>query len=352
MRLLIFIVICVLAHVPKGSKKHDHGQPHAHHHNHDHDHSHSHDAAHSHSHAHEHSQGILGIQTHFESPFKPYLTLINSYANEAGPLASASMSSILTTTASLLIFVFIWFIQKFNILTEDLLSTLTSFASGALLGDVFLHLLHSIPDSTFSSLLILSGILIFFVLDRLLSHNHDHHEKHKQAAVTPSRNKKKPSGASQSEPPHTEEKHQESALLLLLADFLHNTTDGMAIGASYAVNPGLGISTTIAIFLHEIAHEVGDFIAFLKFGISLKKALLLNLTTGLGSLLGCIISIYYGSVDTLTRIVLPIVAGNFLYVSLISMLAPMKLKKKSLVIWEIFFFCLGVGLMVLIEELE
>ena len=195
------------------------------------------------------------------------------------------------------------------------------------------------------------------MLDRLLSHNHEHQDR-AQPVQDPKKanlNRRGPAANQKKEAlPEVkhEETHEESALLLLLADFLHNTTDGMAIGASYAISPALGISTTIAIFLHEVAHEVGDFIAFLKFGVSLRKALLLNLLTGLGSLLGCLLSIYYGSIDTLTRIVLPVIAGNFLYVSLISMLAPMKSKRKTLVPWEIFFFCLGVGLMVLIEELE
>ena len=177
-----------------------------------------------------------------------------------------------------------------------------------------------------------------------MSHDHSHKHVHEE------KGKEKRKGKKQTTVSENEE-HGESALLLLLADFLHNVTDGMAIGASYAVSPGLGISTTIAIFLHEIAHEVGDFIAFLKFGVSLPKALMMNLFTGLGSLTGSVISIYYGSTETLSSIVLPIIAGNFLYVSLISMLAPMKRQQKSLIPFEVLFFTLGVGLMVLIEEL-
>ena len=144
----------------------------------------------------------------------------------------------------------------------------------------------------------------------------------------------------------------ESAVLLFLADFLHNVTDGMAIGASYSIGTTLGITTTIAIFLHEIAHEIGDFIALLRFGMSLEGSLYMNLTTGVGSLIGGAIVVMYGSQDTLQVWVLPIVVGNFLYVSLVSMLSTMRSQKKSLVIWEIIFFSIGVGLMVLIEELE
>jgi zinc transporter 7 len=214
--------------------------------------------------------------------------------------------------------------------------------------------MHEIPHSTFSNLLILGGILIFFVLDRVLSHNHSskkiENEKEKKELGKKGKNTQNLRKEEKNEV-EIKSHHEESALLLLMADFLHNATDGMAIGASYAINPTLGISTTIAIFLHEIAHEVGDFIAFLKFGVSLTRALCMNLLTGLGSLIGTLISLYYGSTDTLTRIVLPIIAGNFLYVSMISMLAPMKKQKKSLIIWEVFFFCSGVGLMVMIEEL-
>ena len=303
-------------------------------------HSHSHDShfhSHSHSHSHHSHSHFSSIQD-LNSPFRPYILPLISLITQQGPLASALASSVITTASSVLIFFFIWFIQKFNILTDDLLSSLTSFASGALLGDVFLHLMHSMPQSTNSSLLILAGILAFFVLDRVLSHDHSHKHGHGEKGKDKKGGKKS-------------EEHGESAFLLLLADFLHNVTDGMAIGASYAVSPGLGISTTIAIFLHEIAHEVGDFIAFLKFGVSLPKALMMNLFTGLGSLTGSAISIYYGSTETLSSIVLPIIAGNFLYVSLISMLAPMKRQQKSLIPFEVLFFTLGVGLMVLIEEL-
>ncbi|XP_035220383.1 protein catecholamines up-like [Stegodyphus dumicola] len=61
--------------------------------------------------------------------------------------------------------------------------------------------------------------------------------------------------------------------LNLAADFLHNFTDGLAIGASYIVNPGVGVITTATILLHEVPHEIGDFAILIQSGCSKRKDL-------------------------------------------------------------------------------
>ncbi|OMJ83159.1 hypothetical protein SteCoe_16013 [Stentor coeruleus] len=282
---------------------------------------------------------------------KGYFKELNTIVIMYGPLAATSVSSLITTSASLMIFMFIWIVKKVNLLTDETLNTLTSFACGALLGDVFLHLLPSIPSSRNSSLLLLAGILGFYVLDRVLAHDHSHEVHQHKEKKTEEKNPKRKKQEETIKESH-EQKHNQSAFLLLLADFLHNITDGMAIGASYSISPTLGISTTIAIFFHEIAHEVGDFIAFLKFGISLENSLYMNLATGIGSMIGGIVVVNYGTNEAVTSIVLPIVVGNFLYVSLVSMLSAMRSYSKKTVIWEVIFFCVGVGMMILTEELE
>lgn len=305
MKVFLVILIVAFGHVHHGNHKHDH-------------------------HGHSHHQVDSVPDTNLLKHTDTYFVNLNLLVKELGPLSSTIAASVLTTSASVFIFLFIWAIKRNNLLTNDLLNTLISFSCGALIGDVFLHLLPSIQQTRDSSLLVILGILVFYVLDRSLSHSHVHKEDEKSE----------------------ENEESQSAILLFMADFLHNITDGMAIGASFSLGSTLGISTTIAIFLHEIAHEIGDFIAFLRFGMSLSKSLYMNLVTGIGSLIGGVIIVTYGTNEALKTWVLPVVVGNFLYVSLVSMLSTMRSKPKTTIVWEVVFFCTGVALMVVIEELE
>lgn len=62
-----------------------------------------------------------------------------------------------------------------------------------------------------------------------------------------------------------------SGYLNLAADFTHNFTDGLAIGASFLVGPAVGAVTTITILLHEVPHEIGDFAILVQSGCTKKK---------------------------------------------------------------------------------
>mmetsp|Transcript_963 Transcript_963/g.955 ORF Transcript_963/g.955 Transcript_963/m.955 type:complete len:272 (+) Transcript_963:211-1026(+) len=271
------------------------------------------------------------MPSYFEEYIKSnlYLHSLLKTLDSIGKVNSSLIASVFTTLAAIFVFIFIGILRSLNMLTDELLSSLMGFASGALLGDVVMHLLPSTDLTQKAQLLILSGMLGFYILDRLMGHDHDEKEHGKDHG----------------------KKH--NSILLLLADILHNTTDGMAIGASFSISTILGVTTTFAIFFHEIAHEVGDFIAFLNSGYSLKKSLFFNLLTGIGSLAGSYIASNYGNLEAMEQIVLPLVVGNFLYIGLASMLGSLKDQhNKSNLIWEVIFFCIGVGLMICMEALE
>ena len=137
-----------------------------------------------------------------------------------------------------------------------------------------------------------------------------------------------------------------SAYLNIIADFTHNITDGLALSSSFYSSPALGATTTLAVFCHEIPHEVGDFALLIQGGMSKKVAMGLQFVTALGAVLGTIIGItvqeYGGSGSAEARAVvgggsggntgllgtslrwgdmlLPFTAGTFLYVATVGVI--------------------------------
>ena len=181
-----------------------------------------------------------------------------------------------------------------NILRKVLL-LLVSFAAGALLGDVFIHLLPEVVEefgfSLEVSLYVLVGILIFFVLEKVVQWRHCHI-------------------------PTTKTHVHPVALMNLIGDGLHNLIDGMIIAGSYITSIPLGIATTIAVILHEIPQEIGDFGVLLHGGFKRAKALLFNFIFALFSVLGALIVLAIGSaIENFPMIILPITAGGFIYIA-------------------------------------
>jgi zinc and cadmium transporter len=146
-----------------------------------------------------------------------------------------------------------------------------SFAVGALLGDAFIHLIPEtfpspVPnDALKPSLLILGGMMAFFVVEKLLRHSHGilHEHYHGNPIARP-----------------------ELAAINILGDGIHNFIDGVMIGASYLASPTLGLSTTIAVLLHEIPQELADFGILIHSGLSVRKAVMLNLASASVAILG------------------------------------------------------------------
>lgn len=211
---------------------------------------------------------------------------------------------------------------------------MVSFAVGALFGDACIHLIpetfEKISPPLTGSLLLVGGILIFFVLEKFVRWRHCH-------------------------VPEEEHQHVHPVVTTnIVGNTAHNLIDGMLIGASYTVSTPIGIATTLAIVLHEIPHEMGNFSVLVHGGLPLRKALLVNFVTALAAVLGTVIALMVGShIELFTLWLLPITAGGFLYIAG-SDLIP-ELHHEVDVRTSLGQFCciiLGVGIMAGIKLLE
>ncbi len=210
---------------------------------------------------------------------------------------------------------------------------LVSFAVGGLFGDAIIHLLpetfKGLGFGLLPSLLIIFGILLFFILERFLRWRHCHeidcpgHEK----AV---------------------------ASMMLIGDAAHNLIDGMIIAASFLTSIPLGLATTIAVVFHEIPNEIGEFGVLIHSGFSAKKALLFNFLSGLTAILGAVIVLIIGSrISNFSLFLLPITAGGFLYIAGSDLLPELHHDvsfKTSF--WQMLLILLGIGIMALLITLE
>jgi len=192
-----------------------------------------------------------------------------------------------------------------------ILPHLVSFATGALLGAALLGLIpHAIegvgPDNTHGiGLALLVGILIFFVLEKLVLWRHCHHD---ECEVH--------DGHGHGHGPTHQQRDAASASLILIGDGFHNVLDGVLIAAAFLTDVHLGIVTAIAVFAHEIPQEVGDLAILLQGGMSRGRALLLNLLTSLTSVVGGIIGVFaLGAVTEYLPYALAIAASSFLYIA-------------------------------------
>lgn len=178
--------------------------------------------------------------------------------------------------------------------------SLVSFAAGALLAtgllDTFKEAVSLLGDTAF--LYVLLSIAGFFILERVFIFMHHHDDN-----VEESQEKRMPVG------------------LLMFGDGLHNFIDGASIAASFLISFPVGVVTSIAVFVHEIPHELGDFGILLHRGYSTKKVLLFNIATGAAALLGAVIFYYVGNTFShILPILLCITTGNFIYLATVDLL--------------------------------
>ncbi len=185
---------------------------------------------------------------------------------------------------------------------------LVALAVGALLGDAFIHLIPEAfeenENSISVSLLIVAGIFIFFLLEKLLRWHHAHADEHVMEDAMHGR--------------HVGELRAADSLgrLILVSDGLHNFLDGIIIGVSYSVSVEIGVASTLAIILHEIPQEIGDFGVLLHAGYTKARALWYNFLSALFAILGVLIVFMFGEqAHAIIPWILPIAAGSFIYIA-------------------------------------
>jgi len=180
-------------------------------------------------------------------------------------------------------------------LVDRLLLGLVALAAGSLIGGAFIHLLpRAIAESGGGDTLplflwLLAGFCLFYVLEQFLNWHHHHAATHEREPVS---------------------------YLVLVSDTLHNFIDGLVIAAAFLVDVSFGVTTSLAIALHEVPQEIGDFGVLVYGGFDRRQALVLNYLTQATVVLGGVVGIALDQYVTGVPVaLLPFAAGNFVYIA-------------------------------------
>jgi zinc and cadmium transporter len=191
---------------------------------------------------------------------------------------------------------------------------LVSYAIGALLGAAFLNALPEAlelsKDPAHMTATVLFGILLFFILEKLVLWRHCHIEECE--VHDPSHGGILVAVAA----PHDHDNGR-SGMMIMLGDTFHNFVDGILIAAAFMADIQLGIVTSIAIIAHEIPQEAGDFLILLNSGYSRRQALLFNLLSSLATLVGGMLTyIMLQDMNHLIPSLLGLAAASMIYVAM------------------------------------
>ncbi len=211
---------------------------------------------------------------------------------------------------------------------------LVSFAAGALLATGFMETLREAVEIAGADVFLWTtiSIAIFFLIERLFISLHHHDEE---------------------DPSIDSEKLRLPTSLLVFGDGLHNFIDGMSIAAGFLVNFQLGFVTSMAVFIHEIPHELGDFGILIHKGWSRAGVLWINAATGAIAILGAITAFYLGKqFNNIIPILLSITTANFIYLSATDLLPEIHHRaKKSFAVKYTASFFLGIFLIILLIKI-
>lgn len=233
-----------------------------------------------------------------------------------------------------------------------------SFATGALLGAALLALLPEAMQGAGPSaahdigLTLVVGLGVFFVIEKLVlwwhAHSHDDEEgeRHESRAHRHEHHDHR----------HDDRDHERaraSGVLVLVGDSIHNALDGVLIAAAFLTSRPLGVVTTFAVAAHEIPHRVGDFAILVQAGLSRPRALLLNLATGIASLIGAIAA-YFGLRQAIGALpyALAFAAAGFLYIAVAGLIPGLHRRSDPRTsATQVILISLGIAVIALAERL-
>lgn len=243
------------------------------------------------------------------------------------------MLTLLTIIGStLLIACCVFFGAFFLFFKRDTLGHITIFlvslSAGALMGGAFLHLLPEaleMLEVETAFRIFLCSFVVFFLIEKLLHWRHCHQGN---CSVHP------------------------FGYMNLIGDGIHNFIDGLVLASTFMIDIKLGITTTLAVALHEIPQEIGDYGVLVHSGFKKTTALLLNFFIALTVVLGGVMGYFFFShVDSMLPYLLPIAAGGFVYIGASDLMPEMKKEpqlKKSIGVLMIFVF--GIIMMMLVRD--
>jgi zinc and cadmium transporter len=220
---------------------------------------------------------------------------------------------------------------------------LVSFATGALLGAALLALLPDALDNAGEhgshgvGLALVFGIVVFFVLEKLVLWRHSHSAEYADH------------GAHHA---HHEHREQASAVLVIIGDSIHNALDGVIIGAAFLSDIELGIVTAVAVMAHEIPQEIGDFAVLLHSRMSRARALAFNLMSSLTSVLGGVVAYFtLGNALRILPYAIAVAAASFIYVSMADLIPGLHRRisaRESIA--QVVLISLGIAVIALVEQ--
>ncbi|MBZ4201023.1 MAG: ZIP family metal transporter [Methylotenera sp.] len=246
---------------------------------------------------------------------------------------------------------------------------LVSYAIGAMLGAVFLEILpHAFSlagsvDKVSATLLL--GLLVFFVLEKLVIWRHCHgdhcevHALHSEQDCSVGQSGQAQQGdtkykaVAQHQAPSVLLSHGHvhnhdsgrSGLMIMIGDTFHNFIDGILIAAAFTADIKLGVVTALAIIAHEIPQEVGDFLILLHSGYSKKQALIFNLVSSVATLVGGLMAYYaLQYVQSWVPIILALAASSLLYVAVADLIPGLhKRTELKATLAQILLISIGVA---------
>jgi zinc and cadmium transporter len=245
-----------------------------------------------------------------------------------------------------------------------------SFATGALLGAALLALLPEAIESVgpggahgIGAALVV-GLGVFFVIEKLVlwrhAHSHEEEDAEEHLAEAEGGGNRTAHGNhaghaqhGDADQGHRDQSGHASGVLVLIGDSIHNALDGVLIAAAFLTSVPVGLVTALAVAAHEIPHRVGDFAILLHAGMSRRRAMFLNMATGLASVVGGIVA-YFGLQRAIG--VLPyaiaFAAAGFLYIAMAGLIPGLHRRadpRTSLI--QVILLGLGAGVIAWAESL-